>query len=351
MLTRLQLRNFRCFDALELEPAPDVSLFVGANAQGKTSLLEAVCVLLRLQSPRTRSPGDLVRFDSPALAVEGEYDGAGLRLTHGNGKRRIWLDGDEQKSARDYLAAGLVVWMGNTDRELVRGPGEGRRRYLDFVAAQIHPPYRRALRNYENALRSRNALLKEPRPDWREIGAWSVPLIENGGILTDLRTDVVTKLLPFAAEAQRAVSQRDESLVLDYKPGASDDFARALEESRPREKQRRLTLVGPHRDDVSLTLNRLPAGQYGSEGQQRTIALALKLAQARLLRDLSGRNPILLLDDIFGELDPARRNALLQYLPPEAQKLITTTHLDWAEQESLPAGQIYEVHAGGLGDY
>ncbi|MFT5109896.1 MAG: DNA replication and repair protein RecF, partial [Pseudoalteromonas tetraodonis] len=162
MLRSLKLRQFRCFDSLKIEPAAGVSMFVGENAQGKTSILESVCVLLRLQSPRCSGMGDLVKFERDGFGIEGDNGESLLSFSYvPSGKKRMAVDGDVQRRKGDYLAnSGLVVWMANDDLNLVRGGGDPRRRYLDFIAAQVHPGYRVALRAYERALRARNFLLK-----------------------------------------------------------------------------------------------------------------------------------------------------------------------------------------------
>lgn len=350
MLTSLSLRDFRCFDQLHCEFDEAVTLFVGANAQGKTSILEAVCLLMRLQSPRAAGVPEMIRFEGRELGLAGHWQGKKLRIASDGKRWKLAVDGSDRGRRADYLAeSGLVVWMGNEDLQLVRGGGETRRRYLDFIAGQLHPPYRPALRAYEKALRTRNFLLKrDSSPPWRQIDAYTKVLVEHGGILARVRADLVEALQPWAAEAQQQVSGRDETLALRYAPGwmEGEELAAAFETHRAEDQRRRQTGVGPHRDDVSLSLNGLAAAQYASEGQQRTLALALKLAQARLLEHLGGRAPVLLLDDIFGELDTTRRNALLAYLPVASQKLITTTHLDWAAPEFLATSRIFAVADG-----
>ena len=351
MLRSLKLRQFRCFESLVIEPGPGASMFVGENAQGKTSILESVCVLLRLQSPRCSGMGDLVKFESGGFGIEGDLGETVLSFTYTpSGKKRMAVDGETQRRKGDYLAgSGLVVWMANDDLNLVRGGGDPRRKYLDFIAAQVHPGYRVALRAYGRALRARNFLLKrDARPDWDQIDAYSKLLVEHGTILTNVRTDLVESLSPWADEAQGRVSGKAEPLGLRYQAGGGDDLAASLSASRDEEARRRQTLVGPHRDDVALSLHGMPAAQFASEGQQRTIALALKLAQAKLLAALRGEKPVMLLDDIFGELDPARRNALLGYLPEGTQKLITTTHLDWARGTAFESARVFRVEGGAV---
>lgn len=351
MLARLSLRDFRCFAALRVEFAPGVQFFTGANARGKTSILEGVCALLRLASPRSSTLAPLVRAGAEnGFGLRGEYAGRQMEFQSGPERRRLVLDDVEQTGPAAYLRIARLVYFGNTDLELVRGGGDGRRRFLDFLGSQIEPLYRGNLRAYEKALRSRNRLLKTVPGRRREIEAFDAPLIESGTLLTSLRRALVTALIPWAARAQGAVSGRgedEETLALSYVPGVGEpgDFQTALRESRAEETRLRQTLVGPHRDDVSLTLDGRPAGPFASEGQQRTLALALKLAQAGLLQSVAGAPPLLLLDDIFGELDPARRNRLLSALPPDSQRLVTTTHLGWLDGPA--PGPVWRLEEGG----
>jgi len=349
VLSSLKLGQFRCFSAMQCRIGEGATVFVGDNAQGKTSILEAVCIVMRLQSPRTSTLGDVIQFGHEEFAVSAEYDGQQLLFGYGTARRRLMIDNENLRNSGDYLRqSGLVVWMANDDLTLIRGGGEARRRYLDFMGAQLYPVYRPALRDYERALRSRNFLLKrDASPNWKQIDAYTTILAEHGAALTACRRELVTQLEPFAGQVQREVSGREEVLALTYQAAGGDRLVEALAEAREEEMRRRSTQAGPHRDDVTLMLNGMPAAQFASEGQQRTLALALKLGQARLFRERSGAFPLLLLDDIFGELDPARRNALMAALPEPAQKLITTTHLDWLE-EHLSPGLEYLVANGGV---
>jgi DNA replication and repair protein RecF len=358
MLRSLQLSQFRCFEALRLELGEGVTLFVGENARGKTSILEAACILLRLQSPRASTIGDVIRFETDAAAVSGEFGDSELRFQYRDGRgkgRTLIVDGETQRRPGDYLrASGRVVWMANDDLALVRGGGDGRRRYLDFIASQLVPAYRPALKAYEKALRSRNFLLKRDAvPKWQEIDAYTQLLVEQAAELTTQRRALVAELLPLAQEAQAVISGQaagDEDLTLGYlaKSGDGDNLSAELLTRRGEEVRRRQTVAGPHRDDLELKINGMPAAKFASEGQQRTLALALKLAQARLFVERGGVPPVLLIDDVFGELDPGRRNALMGAWPKASQKLITTTHLDWLEEAGFSDVKVFQVRDGGV---
>jgi DNA replication and repair protein RecF len=347
MLSSLRLRNFRCFSSLSCALPAGTSVLIGENAQGKTSILEAVCMLLRLQSPRTSKAVEMVKLGQAEFGIAGTWGECELKHTLNHGVRELFVDGVPTAKTAHYLqASGLVVWMGNGDLELISGSGEPRRRYLDFLGVQLFPEYREALQRYDKALRTRNFLLKrDASPDWQQIDAYTTILVANGMVLTTLRAQLLAALQPHAAAAHHAISGRSEQLTLSYHNASGENFTQSLHQRREQEAARRVTLVGPHRDDFMLAVDELPAGTYASEGQQRTIALALKLAQATLLKAQRDLAPVLLLDDIFGELDPQRRNALLQALPTDSQRLITTTHLHWMQEDVRPEA-IYEVRQG-----
>ena len=333
MLAELQLRNFRCFESLRVELASGFNFLVGRNGQGKTSILEAACVLLRLQSQRSSTLGPVVRFGEKSFGVSGRIENHRLAFRYSSLRRKVSIDEVEQKTLGEYLSLARVVSFANTDIELVRGGSDARRRYLDFLGSQVDPLYRPSLRAYERALRSRNALLKSSQPRPREIAAYEQPLIEHGTKLSAMRAMLVERLTPLAAQAHRQISGVEENVELRFAPGNEEDFAQDLHNSHAQELRLRQTIVGPHRDDIELFVQEKKAPQYASEGQQRTVALALKVAQAELFAEEEGVLPLLLIDDIFGELDPIRRNALLAHLPAAAQKLVTATTMQWHDQK------------------
>jgi len=355
MLESLRLQDFRCFEALAIDLKGECALFVGDNAQGKTSILEAVCVLLRLGSPRAKRMQPMVKFDTDGYGIAGEFmdssEERSLQVRFGKsskGKVITVVDGEELGTQSEYLqSSGLVVWMGNEDLELVRGSGGVRRHYLDFLCSQINPTYRSALARYRRVLKARNLLLKDGGKRDQEINAFGELLIEYGDLLGSVRVQTVADLLPLAAEAQIAISGKSEQLGLEYISGSGGDMRTALDTTYESERRQRQTIAGPHRDEVKITINGMPAADYASEGQQRTIALALKLAQGEALRAQANKMPIFLLDDIFGELDSKRRNALMSALPVDAQKLITTTNVDWLEDE-FADWQRYTVEDGKI---
>lgn len=342
MLTSLRLHNFRCFGVAAVDLGPHLNLFLGANAEGKTSILEGACVLLRLQSQRSGSLAPVIQIGKKGFEVRGEFDQHRLEFRYCGLRREVRFDGVEQRTLGEYLRLGRVVSLANVDIELVRAGSDVRRRYLDFLGAQVDESYRPALRAYERALRARNALLKSPAARPREVAAYDGPLIQHGRILLRLRANLADLLAPLAAHAYERISAARENFALRFVPGASSDFESDLERSQPESVRLRQTVVGPHRDDLELRVDDFPAAQFASEGQQRTIALAMKIAQAEALKK-SGeqKSPLVLIDDIFGELDPQRRNALLDTLPADSQKLITATATPW--HDGIMADRVYEL--------
>lgn len=352
MLSDLLLRDFRCFTECRVPLHPETTLFIGRNAQGKTSLMEAACVLLRLQSPRTSQKGELIRLGATTMLVEGTLNGKKMRCAQSATARRLAIDGAVCGRSGDYLAqSGLVVWMDHRDMNLLRGGAEHRRRYLDFAASQMFPDYLKALRGYERAVRGRNYVLKRDAViQWRQADAFARVMDEFAQVLRDRRQSLIESIRPHVAKVHHDLSTGAEVVEVSYVPGFSGaSLAEELASRREEEGRNRQTAAGPHRDDLTLTLNGLDASTYASEGQQRSAALALKVAQARVLEETAGKPPLLLLDDVFGELDAQRRRALLGLLPPGTQKIITTTTLDWARDEVV-SGMVYGVEAGVVRD-
>lgn len=342
VLEEIHLNQFRCFGSLVFQPGSHNNFIVGCNAQGKTSLLEAICVLLRLQSPRTVTLSQAIHYGQVGFGLGGVCSGFHLQFRQEIGHRTLWLNSVEQSSARQYLSVARVTWFANSDSELIRGGAEARRRYLDFMGVQTDPEYLLHLRAYERAWKSRNLLLKESARR-EEVHAFDGPLAIAGEAIAARRLSIVHELAPLFLQATRDISGCDEAWSICYQPGFQSDLYKELLASEHEERRLRHTVVGIHRDELRLLLSGNAANTFASEGQQRTIALALKLAQVRLLTKRTGCVPILLLDDVFGELDVERRERLLVYLPIEAQKIIAVTSLKWME---IPGAAIFQIEQG-----
>lgn len=344
LLQSLRLHNFRCFSSLDWKIPERGALLLGDNAQGKTSLLEALCFALRLDSPRTTHAESLVRHGAHCFGL--------LLHTHRETRRIVWqkgradlrLDDAPCTSPADYLAgAPPVVWFGNGDIAVIRGNAEERRRRLDFLGPQWHPGYRRELLRYRHALRSRNALLKQRRSDEAALRSYTRTMAEYGERLVALRRRLILLLLPHLHAAHRRIAGREEPIDLVYVPSTETPLLDALDGSLDEDRRLGFTRFGPHRDDFTLLIHGVAASEFGSEGQQRTLALALQLAHASLLMEETGMPPVLLIDDIFGELDPSRRRAFLGALPAESASFITTTRDDWYRSEEPPPFERYLI--------
>lgn len=348
MLTRLNLVDFRCYEQLRMTLPSAGALFLGDNAQGKTTLLEAMCVLLRMQSPRTSRHAQMIRLGTGQFGVSGVFEGARRRILWDAKAPEYMVDGEKRPDQRSYLSdSGLIVWLGNDDMGLVRGMAEQRRRYLDFLGVQWHGSYRVSLGRYKRALKSRNALLKSVRHDLDQIAAYTQLLMEHGSELITLRKELIEELQPHVAESCHLIGGREEDVTLSYRPSAKLPLEEAWTRTLSRDLLLGATQVGPHRDDMELLVKGQPAADFTSEGQQRTLALSLKLAQHRLLVEKTGKTPLLLMDDVFGELDPGRRSALLGALPGGTQTFITTTHLSWLKDTPLSIPS-FTLSGGGI---
>jgi len=348
MLKTLRLRDFRCLENLGLELHPRMNVFSGRNAQGKTSILEAICVLMRLQSPRSSDKKEWIRFDAGSCLIEGLLGETTLRYTQTETARRLAVQGTACSRMDAYMPhTALIVWMDHADMNLTRGSGEHRRRFLDFAAAQVFPEYRESLRAYERVLRSRNFLLKRDVViSWKQVDAYAAVMTRHADVLRRCRADLTDAMRADAHSVQAELSGGDEGLEVRFAPGfSSSDLGEELKTLRAEEERQRSTAIGPHRDDLEFTINGRDAASFGSEGQQRTLSVAMKVAQSRVLKERMGRAPLLLVDDVFGELDRHRRQAFLRALPQDSQIFITTTSMDWLDEGTFD-GRIWEVRAG-----
>jgi DNA replication and repair protein RecF len=252
------------------------------------------------------------------------------------GQRNLTLDGQAVRRLTDYLGVVRAVVFCTEDLQLIKGPASVRRRFLDLLLAQSQAAYLPLLQRYAQALRARNSLLKQTAPDTVALDCFTQELVQLGNQLIRCRRELAPRLSPLVRLAYRRIAQDAEELRLEYQPSVQADFLVELAQSRSRERVQRVTLVGPHRDEVRLLLDERPAAQFGSEGQKRTLAIALKMAQAEYLTGLHGLPPMLLLDDVMGELDPQRRNGLLPLLErahhSRGQVFMTCTQDNWPRE-------------------
>jgi DNA replication and repair protein RecF len=338
-LAHLRLRDFRNYARLDADFAPGFHLLLGDNAQGKTNVLEAVYLIATLRSFRGVGGAQMVRHGHKGYFVGGKVVGQGeheVKLYWSAQERSLGLDGRPVCKLTDYLGVLRTVVFCTEDLLLVKGTARARRRFLDLLLSQTYPAYLPLLQRYTQALRSRNALLKQALVDPAALEGFSRELVGAGEEIIRLRRELVPKFSPLVRLACRRISSDAEELRLDYQPSVKSDFTVELAQSRARERTYRSTLIGPHRDDLQLLLNDRSAGQFGSEGQKRTLAIALKMAQAEYLAGIHGGPPVLLIDDIMGELDAKRRAGFLPLLErahqARGQVFMTVTEANWPRE-------------------
>ena len=407
-LAHLRLRDFRNYARLDVDFAPGFHLLLGDNAQGKTNILEAVYLMATLRSFRGVGGAQMIRHGAKGYFVGGTVVGGSLRSAgafsslasfggEGRGgeavkshdqtpsprpaprlggarekeiltshldheikmywaarERKLTLDGQPVKKLADYLGVLRTVVFCTEDLQLVKGTARARRRFIDLLLAQTQPGYLPLLQRYMHTVRARNALLKQSRHggmDEAALESFSAELVKLGNEIIRARSGLVPKFSPLARLAYRRISNGAEELRIEYQPSVKHDFAVELAQSRTRERTFRATLVGPHRDDLQLLQNEKSAAQFGSEGQKRTLAIALKMAQAEFLAGIHGSPPILLIDDVMGELDVKRRSGFLPLLESarknSGQVFMTCTEENWPNELG---GELHrwEVHAGAL---
>ncbi len=338
-LAHLRLRDFRNYERLDVNFTPGFHVLLGNNAQGKTNILEAVYLLATLRSFRGVGGAQMIRhgqkgyFVGAKLASRGDHE---VKIYWSAAERKLSLDGQPVRKLTDYLGVLRAVVFCTEDLQLIKGTSRGRRRFLDLLLAHTAPAYLPMLQRYARAVRARNALLRSRMPDVVALESFSRELVHAGGEIIRARQELVPKLSALARLAYRRVSNDAEELRMEYQPSVKRDFAIELAQSRERERAQRMTLVGPHRDDLQLLLNDKSAAQYGSEGQKRTLAVALKMAQAEYLTGLHGTPPVLLIDDVMGELDAQRRGGLLPLLErahhAQGQVFMTCTEENWPRE-------------------
>lgn len=355
-LHRLWLRDFRIYSSAHLELAADgITAVVGNNASGKTSLLEAITYLARLSSFRGAPREALVRAGAPSAVVRGEGEREGRSLLVEVELRpgvadRVLVNRQALRRSAELSGALRVTVFSPDDLDLVKGGPSERRRYLDEILADIHPANSALAAEFERVLRQRNALLRQcaGRLDAdaeRTLDVWDSKLAASGEALGAAREEVVGRLEPEVVKAYDQVAATGGAVSLGYVRSWEGSLATALAAGRTTDVRRGVTGAGPQRDDVALSLVGRPARTQASQGEQRSLALALRLAAHAVVHHSVGEAPILLLDDVFSELDPGRCAALLAHLPP-GQAVLTAAG-------EVPAGarlaSRVRVHEGRLG--
>lgn len=352
----VRLEHFRNYASAEVEVDRSMNVFFGPNGQGKTSLLEALHLISTSKLLRGSRDGEAVRSGEARAMVEVELDTSGtvLGISLAAGvRKRATLNGMSLPRAADVIGRLPSVCFSSADLPIVSGQPADRRMFLDLELCQLFPAYMRALTVYKRALEQRNALLRAsqetPQPA-SVFEAWEAELAMHGAILREHRSTFVSTLAPIAAGHYADLARADE-LTLELQPAdvaeTSEQLFERLGATRIADTHRGSTSVGPHRDEMIIRLEDREARHYGSQGQQRSAVIALKLAVLTIFAERHGHPPLLLLDDIFSDLDKFRRQRLIEGVVASAgQVVLTCTEREQAGEEIASRARHFEIRAG-----
>lgn len=341
-VSRLSLNHFRPFIRQEFELSQGLNIFHGSNAQGKTSILEAIFLCSVGASFRTHLLNELIHRQTPGFTVELAYEKCGItqdiKVRGTSQEKYVLLNGSKQPLGSLY--GGLTAVASTPDDvQLIKGPPSLRRDYLDQQLLQVDPLYNHHLKRYGRALKQRNTLLKHH--SHQTLESWEFELSHSAAYLMTRRKTALEALLPHTCKLYQRLSGTQSEIVLKYKSGIAaetiDQLRATWRSQRERDMHVGTTLSGPHKDDIQIVLNQLELRHFGSEGEQRTAALALRLAEWNLILEAGEEEkPILLVDDIGYGLDSLRRKNLLDWLSEAGQVLLTTT-------DRMEGGKLFEI--------
>jgi DNA replication and repair protein RecF len=364
-IQELELQNYRNYEQLNLSFEDKVNVIIGENAQGKTNLMEAIYVLAMAKSHRTSNDRELITWDADYGKIKGklqkQHGSLALELIISKKGKKAKLNHLEQSKLSQYIGEMNVVMFAPEDLNLVKGSPQVRRRFIDMELGQIAPVYLYELSQYQKVLTQRNHLLKSMYEDTPKneamLDVFTIQLIEHGAKILQKRFEFLHLLQEWAAPIHRGISRGLEELKIVYKP--SIDVSDSMDLSKMKEvyyenfqsiKKREIfrgtTLIGPHRDDLHFFVNNKNVQVFGSQGQQRTTALSLKLAEIELIHSEVKEYPILLLDDVLSELDDYRQSHLLNTIQGKVQTFVTTTSVEGIEHETLRKAKTIQVTSG-----
>ena len=361
IVEKLQLNSYRNIKKASLEFSERFNFITGRNAQGKTNLLEAIHIFSLGRSFRTRRSTELIRFGSEHffLRLIGRSDtGVGFRLEMGlerSGRTRLSVNGKQMRGVSEIIGFMPSVIFSPSDVELSSGPPAGRRTYLDYTAAQVSPGFLADLKDYRQALKQRNSLLRAAvvggTLDGAQLEVWDEAFARKGAAVVEGRIEILGVISERAREIFSEVLGREDGLELGYRcsydsgAGSEDTLRAALLAARESERRRGYTLAGPHYDDVAMRIDGEDVRRYASQGRRRLLAVVLKLAQADVIMARRGERPVVLLDDIFSELDPGVVSGVRNMLSDRYQSFITSPRRDDFPGD-IPGAARYEVENG-----
>jgi DNA replication and repair protein RecF len=330
-LDRLVIQHLRNIESADLTFG-DMNIFVGDNGQGKTSILEAIFILAFTKSLRTNKEKEAIQYQQPTSIIqgtirEGEYSTA-YQVELKNDQKNTTINHDVVNKVSDYVGNIPVVLFSPDDLELIKGEPSVRRRFFDLDVGQTNKYYLHEVMVYRQLLKRRNDQLRKGQPMDDYMMVLTERLALYGEQIVEKRKEFIEQLLPFIQAVHDVISNQKEMITIDYSPKYQGSLFQDLNEKYVVDLQAQTTTMGPHRDDFELKLNGKDVTKYGSQGQQRSVVLSMKVGLAKYIDSIKKSPPLLLLDDVFSELDDHRIQALLEALPKNTQTFITTTSLD-----------------------
>ncbi|MEO4055378.1 DNA replication/repair protein RecF [Solibacillus sp. CAU 1738] len=366
-IERLHLTNYRNYESLMLDFSPKINVFIGENAQGKTNVMESIYVLAMAKSHRTSNDKELIRWGSDYGKIEGvvqkRYGSLPIELTVSKKGKKGKINHLEQSRLSNYIGQMNVVMFAPEDLNVVKGSPQLRRRFIDMEIGQISPVYLHDLLTFQKILKQRNSILKsnQGRSSLNDVmfDVYTEQYIRAAVQIIRKRFQFMELLQAWAEPIHAGISRGLEKLVIQYRPIAGLDSSQTAEEMeahlekklaevKKRELERGVTLIGPHRDDLQFFVNDYDVQIYGSQGQQRTTALSLKLAEIELIKQETKETPILLLDDVLSELDDYRQSHLLNTIQGEVQTFVTTTSVEGIHHETMTHAKLFHVKQGEI---
>jgi len=368
-LNAMELQGYRNYDSVKLATEGGVNIFIGPNAQGKTNLLEAIHVLSLTKSHRTSKDKELIGWNQSNAVIRAQMTrrtgDVSLELQLSAQGKKAKINGLEQRKLSTFVGTLNVVLFAPEDLDIVKGAPGVRRRFMDMEIGQVHPGYLYDMQQYQKILQQRNNYLKSTdvrRASPELLDVWNVQLATTGVKMMQKRKNFIEKLQIWAEKIHAGITGGAERFTVQYKPsfGAPDgadpqdqsslfgQFMIKLTEGKEQEFKRGATLTGPHRDDLVFAINGKDVQSFGSQGQQRTAALSLKLAELELMHEEIGEYPLLLLDDVLSELDQTRQTQLIETFQSRVQTFITTTGLEGVNMGRLKDASIFHVRDGRL---
>ncbi|MDN6625682.1 MAG: DNA replication/repair protein RecF [Pisciglobus halotolerans] len=367
IIQEMTLQHFRNYEKAEVSFSKGINIFLGENAQGKTNLMEAIYVLAMARSHRTAVDKELIQWDEEFARVSGrvqkKQSSFPLDITLSRKGKKAKFNHLEQKKLSDYIGKLNVILFAPEDLSLVKGSPNVRRKFIDMELGQVSPIYLHHLVEYQHLLKQRNHYLKQlamkRATDLTFLEVLTEQLATSGAAVLVERFSFVKQLQTWAQPIHQEISRDTEVLKIKYVCSISltdqedkqiiyKDLLKTYQENQKRELDQGTTLAGPHRDDLKFYVNDKNVQTYGSQGQQRTAALSVKLAEIDLMHELTNEYPVLLLDDVLSELDDNRQTHLLTAIQNKVQTFLTTTSLEGVKKNLLETPRVFEIEKGNI---